>query len=311
MLTHAGMKKKYWGEAVMTATFLRNRCPTRAINQAKSPYQIWTTKKPILTNLKVFGCHAYVHVPREKRSKLDSKSSLCRFLGYAEHEKSYRFEEVSTGKIKVSRDAQFKEDTFEDGVRDYKGEMIIDDLQDQEGKEDENTDEDMDSRNGDVDDETEPMESNSKRQTRTQSLEEATTTPVPKRHTYRGSMLERASAAAIDLEDAYIVDSVGEVPTTFKSAMESSDADKWEEACNSEFEPLCKNDTWELVSLPRDRKAISIKWVFKVKETVEGLIERYKARRVTKGFLQKYGVDFQETFAPVAKFTSITDHLEH
>ena len=143
MLTHAGMKKKYWGEAVMTATFLRNRCPTRAINQAKSPYQIWTTKKPILTNLKVFGCHAYVHVPREKRSKLDSKSSLCRFLIYAEYEKSYRFEEVSTEKIKVSRDAQFKEDTFEDGVRDYKLEMIIDDLQDQKGNEDENTDEDI------------------------------------------------------------------------------------------------------------------------------------------------------------------------
>ena len=73
------MKKKYWGEAVMTATFLQNRCPTRAINQAKSPYQIWTTKKPILSNLKVFGCHAYVHEPREKRSKLDSKSSLLLF----------------------------------------------------------------------------------------------------------------------------------------------------------------------------------------------------------------------------------------
>ena len=78
---------------------------------------------------------------------------------------------MSTGKIKVSRDAQFEEDTFEDGVRDYKGEMIIDDLQDQEGNEDENTDEDMDSSNGDIDDKTEPMESNSKRHTRTQSLE--------------------------------------------------------------------------------------------------------------------------------------------
>ena len=108
-----------------------------------------------------------------------------------------------------------------------------------------------------------------------------------------------------ELNCAYVVDSVGEVPTSFKSAMESSDAGKWKEACESEFESLIKNKTWELVSLPSSRKAISSKWVFKAKETAEGLIERYKARLVAKGFLQKYGVDFEETFAPFAKFTSI------
>ena len=101
------------------------------------------------------------------------------------------------------------------------------------------------------------------------------------------------------------MDSVGEMPTTFKSAMESDDASTWQEACDSEFESLKKNETWELVPLPSGRKAISSKWVFKVKETVEGLVERYKARLVAKGFLQKYVVDFEETFAPVAKFTSI------
>ncbi|KAG2959134.1 hypothetical protein PC120_g28195 [Phytophthora cactorum] len=74
MLEHAGLSKSYWGEAVMTATFLRNRCPTRAITHDKSPHQVWTGKKPLLANLKVFGCHAYVHVPKEKRSKFDSKT---------------------------------------------------------------------------------------------------------------------------------------------------------------------------------------------------------------------------------------------
>ena len=133
MMEHAGLGKSYWGEAVMTAMFLRNRCPTRAIHQDKSPYQVWTMKKPILANLKVFGCHAYVQVPQDKRTKFDSKSSLCRFLGYAEHQKSYRFEEVSTGAIKVSRDATFMEDKFVEGPRNYNDESSAVEFHDQDG----------------------------------------------------------------------------------------------------------------------------------------------------------------------------------
>ena len=125
MLEHAGLSKQYWGEAVMTATFLRNRCPTRAIGHDKSPHEVWTQKKPLLKNLKVFGCHAYVHVPSEKRSKLDARSVLCRFLGYSDHEKAYRFEELSSGRIVVSRDAQFMEDTFDSGKRGYAGSKTV------------------------------------------------------------------------------------------------------------------------------------------------------------------------------------------
>ncbi|CAI5744330.1 unnamed protein product [Peronospora destructor] len=73
MIEHAGLSKRYWGEAVMTAAFLRNRCPTRATGNGKSPHEAWTQKKPLLKNLKVFGYHAYVHIPREKRSKLDPR----------------------------------------------------------------------------------------------------------------------------------------------------------------------------------------------------------------------------------------------
>ncbi|GMF56608.1 unnamed protein product [Phytophthora fragariaefolia] len=66
MLEHAGLSKSYWGKAVVTATFLRNRCPTRSTTHDKSPHQVWTGKKTLLANLKVFGCHAYVTVPKKE-----------------------------------------------------------------------------------------------------------------------------------------------------------------------------------------------------------------------------------------------------
>uniref|UniRef100_H3H9D7 Integrase catalytic domain-containing protein n=1 Tax=Phytophthora ramorum TaxID=164328 RepID=H3H9D7_PHYRM len=131
MLEHAGLPKTYWGEAVMTAAFLRNRCPTRAISHDKSPHQVWTGKKPLLANLKVFGCHAYVHVPKAKRTKFDARSVRCRFLGYSEHEKAYRFEELESSRVLVSRDAQFMEDVFDSGRRDYhQREVVV--IQDEE-----------------------------------------------------------------------------------------------------------------------------------------------------------------------------------
>uniref|UniRef100_A0AAV1UEK1 Reverse transcriptase Ty1/copia-type domain-containing protein n=1 Tax=Peronospora matthiolae TaxID=2874970 RepID=A0AAV1UEK1_9STRA len=307
MMEHAGLVKSYWGEAVMTAMFLRNLCPTRAIHYDKSPYQVWTMKKPIMANLKVFGYHAYVQVPQDRRAKFDSTSSLFRFLGYAEHQKSYRFEEVSTGAIKISRDATFMEDKFDEGPRNYNDEsstVEFDDQDDDEEKEEGKTDVDMNSSDDD-DEDTRSSKSNIKRHTRTQSLEKAIVIPSPKRRTYRGPSLEHVSAAAMDFEAAYIMDSVGEMPTTFKSAMESSDSGKWKEVCDSEFDSFQINDTWEIVPHPKGRKAIGCRWVFCTKENQDGEFERFKARLVAKGLSKKFGVDYEETFAPVAKFTSI------
>ncbi|CAI5746912.1 unnamed protein product [Peronospora destructor] len=87
--------------------------------------------------------------------------------------------------------------------------------------------------------------------------------------------------------------------------MESTNAKNWKEACHSELDSLRKNKTWDLVPLPQGRKAIGSRWEFRVKENQAGKVEHFKARLVAKGFAQKYGVDFEEIFAPVAKFTSI------
>ncbi|CAI7802081.1 unnamed protein product [Closterium sp. NIES-53] len=88
-------------------------------------------------------------------------------------------------------------------------------------------------------------------------------------------------------------------PATLKEALESSDAEEWKKAIESELKSIEENGTWELVELPEGRKAITSKWLFKIKSDADGKIERYKSRLVAKGYQQKEKVDYKELFAPV------------
>lgn len=72
-----------------------------------------------------------------------------------------------------------------------------------------------------------------------------------------------------------------------------------------ELKSLKDMDTWDLVELPTGRKPISTKWVFKVKYQGNGTLDRLKARLVARGHLQKKGVDYEQTYAPVAKMASM------
>ncbi|CAI7924023.1 unnamed protein product, partial [Closterium sp. NIES-54] len=94
-------------------------------------------------------------------------------------------------------------------------------------------------------------------------------------------------------------------PATLKKALESSDAKEWKKAMESELKSNEENDTWELVELPKGRKAITSKWLFKIKSDADGKIERYKSRLVAKGYQQKEKVDYKELFAPVVKPTTL------
>jgi hypothetical protein len=72
-----------------------------------------------------------------------------------------------------------------------------------------------------------------------------------------------------------------------------------------EYQSIIKNDVWEIVSRPKSKDVVSPKWLFKIKHAADGSIEKYKARFVARGFSQKEGIDYEETFAPVARYTSI------
>ncbi|CAI7839597.1 unnamed protein product [Closterium sp. NIES-53] len=101
-----------------------------------------------------------------------------------------------------------------------------------------------------------------------------------------------------------LVEMPGE-PATLKEALESSDAEKWKKAMESELKSIEENGTWELVELPEGRNAITSKWLFKIKSDADGKIERYKSRLVAKGYQQKEKVDYKELFSPVVKPTTL------
>ena len=92
------------------------------------------------------------------------------------------------------------------------------------------------------------------------------------------------------------------IPTNMQEALGDP---RWKEAMNEEMKSLQKNSTWKVVELPKGKKPVGCRWVFTIKYKADGTIERFKARLVTMGYTQTYGIDYMETFAPVAKINTV------
>ena len=110
--------------------------------------------------------------------------------------------------------------------------------------------------------------------------------------------LEHAMAAAIS--EIEVIN-----PQSLNKAMGRPDHPKWEIVIQEELITLEKAKTWSIVERPKECNVIKNKWVFRIKKDVAGKVEQYKARLITKGFTQVFGVDYYDMWAPVAKLRSI------
>ncbi|KAL2235242.1 UNVERIFIED_CONTAM: Retrovirus-related Pol polyprotein from transposon TNT 1-94 [Sesamum indicum] len=115
----------------------------------------------------------------------------------------------------------------------------------------------------------------------------------------------KRARAVNDFESDFITYNIKDNPITFKDVMASSEAKQWKEAVKSEMDLIVSNGTWVLVDLPPDCTTIGCNWIFKKKLKPNRIIDKFKARLVAKGFKQKEGVDYFDTYFPVAQLTTI------
>ncbi|CAI7891070.1 unnamed protein product [Closterium sp. NIES-54] len=279
LLSHAHAEKHWWGEAVTLATWIRNRCVTKALPN-KTPLEAWSGTKPDVTDLRTFGCTCYNHVPDVTRTKLEAKARVAMYLGPSADHKAWRVWDLEHGKLVVSRDVVFYEDTFSSKSMNVPSVIIVPPPLDVADKADE-------------------------------ADEVPTGSPPSTNEGENGSGAvgyDGYSLVAGGDEgggDAMCLEAYTDTPSTYQGAMSSAEAAEWECELQEEYDSLMANDVYELVPMPPGAYLVGSHWVFKKKLGPNGEVERYKARLVTQGYTQKEGLHYNETFAPVAKSATL------
>ena len=267
-----------------------------------------------------------MHVPKENRKKLDSKTTKCLFLGLDNETKAYRLYDQGRWKVIISRDVVFDEtkvslkylDTDEPDEIVFQNTETVD---------------------TEPNDQTEPhtpdpmTQANTDSQTNEQpafpehgpsglsddlssSLRYESMVPETAHNSLRPSRSVdpvaeppsrrypiRHRTPSVQLRDFWsLYSELLEEPLDFATANAQED---WKKAIKSETDSILKNDTWTVIDRSNDRKPITAKWLFKIKRNSSGKISKLKARIVARGFQQKEGVDYHDVFAPVVKWSTI------
>jgi hypothetical protein len=327
LMEESGLSKKFWAECLAALVHVLNRCPTSAV-EGKTPYKVWHRKKPDVSHLRVWGCVAYVLIQRDKRQKLGSHMEKCIFIGYPDGYKGWKFYNPETKKVIICERADFDERYT------YSGELL--------GP---NKDNNPEPRPLVPEDdalppvlpqvEVQPLaeppapvpevegpapEEEEREATPSINVEdeEEDNRPIAVRRPKRDVRppgewwkVRQPTPAIPDSDseeddDEELANVVGTPdPTTYREATNSEQAEKWQDAMLEEHNWHLENGTWDIVELPDGKVAIGSKWVYKTKYNADGTIERFKARVVAKGFNQRPGQDYFETFASTMRQATV------
>lgn len=280
MLLSKNVRCELWTEAVSTACYLLNRALLQD-GESKTPFEKWFNRKPKIDHLRIFGTYAYLNVPKEKRdSKFGQKGMKLLFVGYDGHSTNYRLWDQSARRIRVSSDVDFDEGAQSTQVDQSEKCLLEIDFGIQDVPESQ----------------PQPI------------LAEPEDVPAPADPEVGENvkkLRDRSKLAEID-RYGYPIAYLAEVMTiSYTQALAGPEAEHWKSAVEEELQALQENNTWTVVYLPSGKKAIKCKWVFTKKLNPAGEVTRYRARLVAKGFSQREGIDYTETFAPVVRPESI------
>ncbi|KAH9742736.1 hypothetical protein KPL70_003051 [Citrus sinensis] len=270
ILSNAGLGKEFWAEAVVYACHLINHLPSTAI-EGRTPMEMWTGKPATDYNsLHVFSSTAFYHA---KESKLDPRAKKVLFMGITGGVKGYRLWCPITKKIIFSRDVTFDESTMlkqKDSQEDDKTSSTLQQVEFEKVKVDPAGVDEMDSDSPSIENDKEVLTQEPSQQ------QDSIAYRRPRREIRKPARFVDMVAYALPIVD-------NDVHSTYREAISNPESIQWKKAINEEMQSLYKNETWELVTLPKEKKAIGCKW----------------------GYAQKEGMDYNEVFSLVVKHSSI------
>ncbi|KAL7306915.1 hypothetical protein TKK_0001074 [Trichogramma kaykai] len=318
MLTVSKMSKSFWTHACETATFLINRTGKSGVPD-KSPIELWSGKSfKSFDYLRIFGSDCYVNIPKQFRSKFDDKAVAGKFIGYLNEKDGYKIWVPSKNRVVNSRNVDFRPEKLctndseielylnstdekeENHIKndDSIAEEFLDALDDGGSTEEENSEEEEDKSESKID-----IQATSQN-----------TRPVRKIHTPKkladyevGYKISNVTNRKANSAWACMMEAVEQdiEPTNFHDAVNCSNSDNWIQAMQEEMKAFEENQTWKLVHPPAGKHVIDNRWVLRIKYKPDGTVDRYRARLVARGMLQRAEIDYEETFSPVARYDSI------